>query len=496
MLHRQKYGPPVKNSFCRKAFRLKRSFEGTDTVSLPPRLVKEIVTECLLSKVDFDFGRTLLLKVSQMPFVRGRILPEVELAGRTKQFLDILIWAEQLDKNDAASLDELDHLQVYLSSLEPFMCNIRLFLPRRHTETAAYLDHLEIGYVLVDEQEAGDEVASGMRDADKELLIGVQTALSVDADCLVVNRKEWLPFVEEVDKLGFLLTDCSFLLPYAEWFSRGHDIPWSFRYKSWYAPWTAFYTLAETDTFKAGIETLRLAYQKKAPPDAQETGRILVHNRLPNLCFTRDRLLFFEIQRLATKRKKQKRQQFTFEIAYSLNFYYLLIYGAFDHAALFASQILELGLPERQVGATYSTFLNALQKKSAPLFAIFTDPKTKEFIERIGYLRHFAAHRGTLMPSIVVEKPDKEPTDEELDDDIRVAGLDYIIERQPALREMFRTNARMARYEKGQVLEGVVLVELGGKRAFIQPHIDTTWNFSKMMMFLNAIFGECSQLLT
>lgn len=430
-----------------------------------------------------------------MPFIRGRVLPEVELAGRTKQFLDILIWVEQLDETDAVSLDELDHLQVYLSSLKPFICHIRFFLPRRHVQTAANLHDLGINYVLIDEQEATGEGSSGLQGADKELLTAVETALSIDADCLAVNRNEWLPLVEEVDKLGFLLTDCSFLLPYAELFSRGHDVPWSFRYKSWYAPWTAFYTLAEGDTFKAGMEVLHRAYRQKAPSDAQETGRILVHNRLPNLCFTRDRLLFYEIQRLATKRQKHKRQQFTFEIAYSLNFYYLLIYGAFDHAALFVSQMLELGLSDRQVGATYSAFLNALQKKSVPLFAIFTDPRTKEFIERIGYLRHFAAHRGTLMPSIVVETPDKEPTDEELDEDIRVAGLDYIIERRPALREMFRTNARMARYEKGKVLEGVVLVELGGKHAFIHPHLDTTWNFSKVMTFLNAVFGECSQWL-
>jgi len=437
-----------------------------------------------------------------MPFVRGRILPEVELARRAKQFLDVLLWAEQLDGAAKVSLDELEVLRVYLRSLEPFVCQVRLFLPRRHVRTAATLDELGIEYQLVGEREADAEMTSGIKDAGEELLTAVGTALSVDADCLAVSRREWLPFVGEIDKLGFLLTDCSFLLPYGELFSRGHDVPWSFRYKSWYAPWTAFYTLSEEHTFKAGIEVLHRAHQKKAPSDAQETGRVLVHNRLPNLCFTRDRLLFYEIQRLAAKRARWKRQQFTFEIAYSLNFYYLLIYGAFDHAALFVSQILQLGLPEKQVGATYKTFLDALERKSAPLFTIFTDPKNKEFIERIGYLRHFAAHRGTLMPSIVVEKLDKEPTDDELDAGIRAAGLDYIIARFPAgnvqdnVREMLRTNARMARYEKAKVLEGVVPIEVGGKHAFIHPHIDTPWNFSRIMTFLDAIFGECSKLLT
>jgi len=81
-------------------------------------------------------------------------------------------------------------------------------------------------------------------------------------------------------------------------------------------------------------------------------------------------LLFYEIQRLAAKRAGWKRQQFNFEIAYSLNFYYLLIYGAFDHAALFVNQILQLGLSDKQVGATYKVFLDAIQKKRLGQFTV------------------------------------------------------------------------------------------------------------------------------
>jgi hypothetical protein len=212
-------------------------------------------------------------------------------------------------------------------------------------------------------------------------------------------------------------------------------------------------------------------------------------------------LLFYDIQLLVARRARWKRQKFTFEIGYYLTFYYSTLYGVFDHAALFVSQLFQLGLAERQVGATYKSFLDALQSKSASLFAVFTDPKNKEFIERIGYLRHLAAHRGTVMPSIVVEALDKEPTDDELDADIRAAGHDYLVESLPAgkaqenFRRMLRSNARMARYEKNKVLDGVVFIQVGGKSAFIHPHLDTTWNFNKAMRFLNAIFQECSQWL-
>jgi len=62
-------------------------------------------------------------------------------------------------------------------------------------------------------------------------------------------------------------------------------------------------------------------------------------------------------------------------------------------------------------------------------------------------------------------------------------------------REMLRTNARMARYEKNKVLEGVVLVEVAGKSGFIHPHRDTSWNFTRLMTFLNAVFAECARIL-
>lgn len=122
-------------------------------------------------------------------------------------------------------------------------------------------------------------------------------------------------------------------------------------------------------------------------------------------------------------------------------------------------------------------------------------------MDRIGYLRHFAAHRGSLMPTMLVEALDQEPTTAELDEDIRNAGLDYIVDGLPAgkmrdsLLEMLRTNARMARYEKGKVLEDVVLIEHEGKFGFINPHIDTPWNFARVMQFLDAVFAACIKVL-
>jgi hypothetical protein len=437
-----------------------------------------------------------------MPLVRGRLLPEVESAGRAKRFLDVLLWMNDLKNPQAKMLDQLDILRQYLASLEPFVCQIRLWVPDHKGDLKMALDYLAIEHKVVPVRKASAEIQEKMKGADSEFIDAMSTALTIDADCVATNEGDWFPFIEDAEKLfSILLTDCSFLLPCSEIFARGHDVPWAFEYKSWNATWTVFYLLAEKRTFELGLRLLHKAYQKKAPSDAQETGRSLVYNRFQNLCFTRDRLLFYEMQRLAARRAGWKRQRFGFEIGYYLNFNYLLIYGAFDQAALFVSQLLNLGLAPRQVGATYEKFLQLLEKKSAPLHAVFTQGQNKAFIDRIGALRHFAAHRGSLQPTTVVEKLDREPTPEELDADIRAAGLDNIINMLPegetreGFREMARSNARFARYEKNTVLEDVVPIELDGKFGFIRPHSDTDWNFKRLMSFLNDVFKECLNLL-
>lgn len=244
------------------------------------------------------------------------------------------------------------------------------------------------------------------------------------------------------------------------------------------------------------------AQKNKADGEGQETGRSFVHNRLPNICFTRDRLLYYEIQRLASARNKLKRQAFAFEIAYFLNFYYPVIYGGLDQLALVVSQILKLGIPDKNVGATYRAFLDPLQTKNSALYAVFTEPGNTEFMKRIGALRHFASHRGSLMPTKIIEKPDKEPTDEELDKEILDAGMDDILNVMPEgemrenFREMLRYNFRMAHYEEaGTVVDGVVPITLDGKSSFIRPALDTSWNFQKFMIFVNQVFAELNRCL-
>jgi hypothetical protein len=435
-----------------------------------------------------------------MPIVRGRFVPEIENAGMVKHCYNILFWGSKWRKKNALDLDLVECLRDYLRSLTPRFCGIRLLVPSSHAATIEMFKVLNCSLATVEISKPDKKTLTHV--PDEELATAVQTAIGCDADALVVTKEDWFPYSEDIETLGVFLTDTGFLKRQCETFCRGHDVPYSFSFPTWKITWTGFYQMTESETFRSGMDFLYSAQKKKADNDGQETGRSLVHNRLPNICFTRDRLLFYEIQRLASVRDRWERQEFCFEIAYYLNFYYPIIYGGFDQLALVVNQILKLGLPERNVGATYVGFLDALKTKSSVLHGIFTDAKHVEFIKRIGALRHFASHRGSLMPSKLLERPDKEPTTAELDAEIAGAGMDYMLDSLPEgeLREGFREGLRhqfrVAYYEKnGKVVEGVVPILIDGQYGFIHPASDTDWNFQRFLLFMNEVFVELGKHL-
>jgi hypothetical protein len=359
-----------------------------------------------------------------------------------------------------ALFDELEQIRAYLNYFQPPICSIRLLVPANDHKTASIMIALEVGITPVHPSEDTTNITKSVRDQlGKDLQDIAATALACDADCVVTDVREWLPYAEEFEKLGVLLTSPDFLLRCAEIFVRGHDLPWAFGYKVWFESWTAFYQLSEEWTFAPGLRFLKLCQERKASNDSVEIGRSLIYNRLDHLCFTRDRLLFYEMQQAAAKRAQWKRQRFSAEIAYYLNFYYLLLHGAFDHAAVLVNGLLKLGANVRRVSARNPEFLKLLNARAPGVHAVFQNATHSAFINRVATVRHVAAHRGVIAPTKVLQKPDIEPTIEELDEDIRKAGLDWISARFPVgpardqFREMLRSNARMARYEHETLME-------------------------------------------
>lgn len=434
-----------------------------------------------------------------MPVIRGRFIPQIESTGRLKKCMDVLLWGANWTPKNQNDFDALEVLRDYLRSIRPSFCGIRVYVPASHREAIALLRAMKISFIPVDVHNASPEILKTM--ASEDLGSATQTALACDADVLVTNNPDWFPYIQDFMDLGLLIADSGFLLHYCEIFVRGHDVPWAFVQPVWDITWNGFYHFAEQRTLSLGLGFLYAAQKKKVSAEGQEAGRSLIHNRLPNICFTRDRLLFYEMQKRAAQRAGWTRQEFNFELSYHLNFYYPLIFGGFDHLALLVNYCLGLGLSEKNVGATYKSFLDALQAKNANLHGIFTDQNHIGFMKRVAALRHYASHRGSLAPAKIVDAPEHEPTDAELDAEITAAGADIVYRFMPngELRDsmvaMVRHNFKMAHYEKGKVIDGVVPIEIDGKRGFISPINDTSWNFQKFTSFMNEVFTELAKAI-
>ena len=331
----------------------------------------------------------------------------------------------------------------------------------------------------------------------------IATARNFDCDYVVVPN-ELLPYVEAVERCFHMgLVDPSFLLRCVEIFVRGFGVAWSFTDPVLNQTFNTLYPFSERlETFEPGFALMNVLGTTKQDATTIDTGRTLVFNRLINLCYARDKLLFYSLQRDAALRQNATRQTYAQELAYHLNFYYLLLYGVFDHAALVVNGVCGLGLDPRDVGAKHKSFLKALEPAWPTLHAIFTDTATTELLDKFGALRHYAAHRGSIAPSKLVEKPDKELTDEEIDAYIRESGQDsWMLDlpdgpRKATLVGMLRSNTKMEMLEKNTIDQDIVLVEIKGKSYFMHPLYDTTWNFRRTIAFLHRVFFECTKILT
>lgn len=236
-----------------------------------------------------------------MPMIRGRFIPQIESTGRPKKCMDILLWGTDWTQQDQRDFDNFEVLRDYLRSIRPSYCGIRVYVPAAHANTIELLTAMGINFLPIEISDATPDILKKM--SDKELGAATQTALACDADVLVTNNPDWLPYIEDFMELGLFIADSGFLLNCCEIFVRGHEVPWAFVQPVVDITWNGFYHFAEQHTLSRGLGFLHAAQKKNVAAEGQEAGRSLTHNRLPNICFTRDRLLFYEMQKRVAKRK-------------------------------------------------------------------------------------------------------------------------------------------------------------------------------------------------
>jgi len=438
-----------------------------------------------------------------MPYLRGKFIPEREKTRSVKRSFDILLWIESLDWHDVSNLQILEQLRAYLEVQFQGVCQIRLLVPDAFTDTLKALQESRITFEIV----ALSEVDEGFLRKNENLGDAVISRAAAcaeitSADCLVVSKgSSALSFVEDVSKyLHCLVTDVSFLLVVAETYVRGFGIPWTNELMMWNGTWESFYLHAEPDLFEPLIKLLGVCQGARCSAETVEAVRSLALNRMPQVCYTRDKLQWLGLQRDAAKRDGYTNQTYRFETSYYLNFYYVLLCGTFDHLALVVNGVYELGLSDKQVGATYRQFLSALHSKSVSLHSLFTSTEITDFIARLGALRNLAAHRGSITPRKILDVPDHKPTTEEIDKHLHDTDNGWVLTEpycsmSPQLVAMARFNAEAEILEKSIIAEDMELIEYNGKQGYISPVVDTPWNFAKARNFTLAVARECSKHL-
>src|ERR1700693_266223 len=142
------------------------------------------------------------------PFVRGRILPEVESSGQTKHILDVLVWLPQLTAKDLTALGDVCILREYLGSLVPLGCDIRFHVPLTFSATASVLANFGIPFSSVHVAAVtGAERAAFKDDAPPGLLESSATAISCDCDLMLIREPNWFAYWHELDKYNLLAVD-------------------------------------------------------------------------------------------------------------------------------------------------------------------------------------------------------------------------------------------------------------------------------------------------
>jgi len=257
--------------------------------------------------------------------------------------------------------------------------------------------------------------------SDPETLAFASTSWFADADIVISEQMAQRAEVAAgFKKLHMELVDTSGAKNACEVFARGHEVPWSFRLPAWLMPWTPFYSMVDAD-IQTMEEFRNLAARKGVSPEVQERIRSLRLNRWSAIAYTRDKLLFFMIQRRRAKRHRLEKQDFAFELAYHLTMYFLLFWGALDQISWIVNEICGLELTANQwwkVGVAKREFCNRLRERDVAMMVILQEPEFLRWIDVLRRARHYVAHQGTAMLSPLFEKPAEEPSLAEVDRDI------------------------------------------------------------------------------
>lgn len=326
---------------------------------------------------------------------RPLIVPAINSSGHFSHTLNILFDLRKAQNTMNFFLEEVNNLSMNISQDSPVKIN--LLIPSLYEE----LEFENIESLPFNDSLSYEKNVQNYSDK---------------IDLLVTEDKT---LVETFKKASFEVKNIKDAMEFIEIFLKGNDYPWSFAHKVYNHPWTTFY-LTSDETGKEGYKKYEEATKVNVDKDSLNILRYLLLNRLGNLLFTRDRLLFYVQEKRRAKIRGWKRQDYNFELSYYLGYYYLLISGGLDQLAMVVKEILALDISAEEkidIRLFDEKFLAKVNTKSLTIRRIF-DEEFQEWYKGLRLRRNFIAHEGSLTLTELVEEPDEGFDDKKIEKEV------------------------------------------------------------------------------
>ncbi len=143
---------------------------------------------------------------------------------------------------------------------------------------------------------------------------------------------------------------------------------------------------------------------------------------------------------------------------------------------------LDLKCERFKTGIEKDEFVSKIISIDGNLGNLFKNERFLQWIKQLRINRHFTAHQGSIILSPLVEAPESEPSDEELEKEAE-STRSWSFFKAVLSSEMFehyrallKQNIRMSKYK---ILHDDTMVMQDGEKRFIfRPLINIEWDFS------------------
>jgi len=176
-----------------------------------------------------------------------------------------------------------------------------------------------------------------------------------------------------------------------------------------------------------------------------------------------------------------------------LNILYDNINLRYNQLSRILNNSLNLGLTRfNEISIARNDFVSKITAIDENLGSLFKNKQFMDWIKQLRLNRHFTAHQGSIILSSIVEVPESEPGDEELEREAESTETwSFLKTTLPSemfeyYRSLLKQNIRISKYK---VLNDDAMVMQDGENKFIfRPLINIEWDFSNFeLIILNTL---------